>query len=56
MVAPLKTLVLLTLLAASLAGCGTTGAQSQGVKWFLENEAEKKRLDDTGFPQYSGAV
>jgi hypothetical protein len=46
----------LFLACAGLAGCATGGAQSQGVKWFLENEAEKKRLDDAGFPQYTGAV
>jgi hypothetical protein len=46
----------LLLAGAGLAGCATGGAPSQGVKWFLEKEAEKKRLDDAGFPQYTGAV
>ena len=46
----------LLIAVAGLVGCATGGAQSQGVKWYLENEAEKKRLDDAGFPQYTGAV
>jgi hypothetical protein len=41
---------------AGLAGCAAGGGQSQGVKWYMENEAEKKRLNDAGFPQYTGAV
>ncbi|HSD42546.1 MAG TPA: hypothetical protein VLD36_11845 [Burkholderiales bacterium] len=54
----LRIAVLLGLLIAvgGLVGCAAGGAQSQGVKWYLENEAEKKRLDDAGFPQYTGAV
>jgi hypothetical protein len=46
----------LLIVAVGLAGCAAGGAQSQGVKWHLENEAEKKRLNDAGFPQYSGPV
>lgn len=38
------------------SGCATTppGELSQGQKWYLEMEAEKKRLEDMGFPQYTG--
>lgn len=46
----------LLIAGAGLAGCAAGSAQSQGVKWHLENEAEKKRLNDAGFPQYTGAV
>jgi hypothetical protein len=46
----------LAIAAAGFAGCASGGAQSQGVKWYMENEAEKKRLNDAGFPQYTGAV
>ena len=27
--------------------------QSQGVKWFLENEQQKAALEAQGFPQYA---
>jgi hypothetical protein len=49
--------VLLSLLAAALlgaAGCATSGAPSQAQQWIMENEAQKKRLDDAGFPQFVG--
>ena len=38
------------------SGCANVppGELTQGQKWYLEMEAEKKRLDDMGFPQYSG--
>lgn len=49
-------LVFLALAAATFAGCAADPRSSQGVQWFLENEAEKKRLNDAGFPQFSGPV
>jgi hypothetical protein len=46
----------LLIVAVGLVGCAAGGSRSQAVKWHLENEAEKKRLNDAGFPQYSGPV
>lgn len=45
---------LLALLA--LAGCASDPRYQQGVQWVVEQEAEKKRLNDAGFPQYTGAL
>lgn len=46
-----------TLLAAVaiavLAGCAA-GQQSQAVQWIKEDEAQRQRLNDAGFPQYNG--
>jgi uncharacterized lipoprotein len=39
----------------ALAGCASDPRYGQGVEWVQWQEAEKKRLDDAGFPQYSGA-
>jgi hypothetical protein len=39
-----------------LAGCASDPRYSQGVEWVVSQEAEKKRLNDAGFPQYSGAM
>lgn len=38
-----------------LAGCASDPRYQQGVDWVVWQEAEKKRLDDAGFPQYTGA-
>jgi len=39
---------------ATLAGCASDPRRNQEVlDWVLWNEAEKKRLDDAGFPQYN---
>jgi hypothetical protein len=46
-------LVALAVLAAGLAGCASDPRYQQGLEWVLWNEAEKKRLDDAGFPQYN---
>lgn len=46
----------LLIAGAGLLGCATGSGQSQAMQWILENEAEKKRLNDAGFPQYSGPV
>jgi hypothetical protein len=39
-----------------LAGCASDPRYSQGVEWVVSQEAEKKRLDDAGFPQYTGSM
>lgn len=44
-----------TLALAVLAGCAAPPRQSQGLQWVLEQDAERKRLNDAGFPQYTGA-
>jgi uncharacterized lipoprotein len=46
-------LVALAVLVAGLAGCASDPRYQQGLEWVLWNEAEKKRLDDAGFPQYN---
>lgn len=38
-----------------LAGCATSGSPSQAQQWITETEAQKKQLNDAGFPQYNGA-
>jgi hypothetical protein len=39
----------------AVAGCASDPRYSQGVEWVQWQEAEKKRLNDAGFPQYTGA-
>ena len=53
MVTSMKRLLLLTLLAAALAGCASDPRYKQGLEWVLWNEQEKKRLNAEGFPQYN---
>jgi hypothetical protein len=36
-----------------LAGCASSGAPSQAVQWIVETEAQKKQLNDAGFPQFN---
>jgi hypothetical protein len=36
-----------------LAGCASDPRYQQGLEWVLWNEAERKRLNDAGFPQYN---
>jgi hypothetical protein len=38
---------------AVLAGCASDPRYQQGLEWVLWNEAERKRLNDAGFPQYN---
>jgi hypothetical protein len=45
--------LLLASAAASLAGCASGSSGGQAARWITETEAEKKRLNDAGFPQYS---
>jgi hypothetical protein len=44
---------LLVTLGAVLGGCASDPRSQQTLDWVLWNEAEKKRLDDAGFPQYN---
>jgi len=52
--------VLLALLLASaapaLAACASGSSGGQAAQWILENEAEKQRLNDAGFPQFVGST
>ena len=41
--------------ALVLAGCASDPRYSQGVDWVTAQEAERKRLEAAGFPQYTGA-
>ncbi|MCL4798086.1 MAG: hypothetical protein KJ025_00760 [Burkholderiales bacterium] len=36
-----------------LTGCAAGPSSGQAVEWVVWQEAEKKRLDDMGFPQYN---
>jgi outer membrane murein-binding lipoprotein Lpp len=51
--ATLTRLVMLVLTATVLAGCASDARRSQGVAWVEEQEAERRRLQAQGFPQYS---
>jgi hypothetical protein len=46
--------LLLASAAAALAGCASGSSGGQAANWITENEAEKKRLNDAGFPQFVG--
>ncbi len=43
-------LIAAALLFATLAGCA---ANPRTLQWIQENESEKRRLNDQGFPQYN---
>jgi hypothetical protein len=43
------------LVLLALAGCASDPRYQQGIEWVVSQEAEKKRLDDAGFPQYVGS-
>lgn len=45
---------LLASTAAALAACASGSSGGQAAKWIMENEAEKQRLNDAGFPQFVG--
>jgi hypothetical protein len=49
----LSKFIILTLVAAGLAGCAADPRYKQGLEWVQWNEAEKARLDAAGFPQYN---
>jgi hypothetical protein len=42
-----------TLILAALAGCAAGPGSGNAVEWVVSQEAEKKRLNDQGFPQYN---
>jgi len=46
--------LLLASAAAALAACASGSSGGQAAKWIMENEAEKQRLNDAGFPQFVG--
>ena len=46
-------LLLIGLALAVLAGCASDPRYKQGLNWVVENEAEKRRLNAAGFPQYN---
>ncbi len=48
-------IVLLIVLGAALLGCTSDPRYKEGLEWVQWQEAEKKRLDDAGFPQYVGS-
>jgi hypothetical protein len=43
------------LVLIELGGCATSGSPSQAQRWIMETEAQKRQLNDAGFPQYVGA-
>jgi hypothetical protein len=55
---PIQRCVLAALLAATIfaAGCASDPRYQQGTQWITENEAQKKMLNDMGFPQYNGSL
>jgi hypothetical protein len=44
----------LALVLAVVAGCTSDPRYQQGLEWVQWNEAQKKRLEAEGFPQYTG--
>lgn len=48
----LKTLMALVAFTI-LGGCASDPRYSQGVEWVQWQEAERKRLEAAGFPQYN---
>jgi hypothetical protein len=48
--------LLLASAASSLAACTSGSGGGQAAKWIMENEAEKQRLNDAGFPQFVGST
>jgi hypothetical protein len=51
----IRAAVAAALLATVLAGCASSPGSGQATDWIVSQEAEKKRLNDAGFPQYVGA-
>ena len=47
--------IVLPLMSLSLVtGCASAPRYSKGVEWIVSMEAQKKQLNDAGFPQYPG--
>jgi hypothetical protein len=49
----IKSLLAALLLGSTLAGCASDPRFKEGVSWVEYNEAEKRRLQAQGFPQYN---
>jgi hypothetical protein len=52
----IRTALAAALLLIVLTGCASDHRSGQAVDWVVSQEAEKKRLNDAGFPQYTGAM
>lgn len=52
--ARLASVLRLMLAAGELVACGAASASGQARKWIEEDGAQKRRLEDAGFPQYIG--
>lgn len=50
----LSRILLVVLGVAVLAGCTSPGSSGQAVKWVVEDQEQKARLEAEGFPQYLG--
>ena len=46
--------IALSVVLAFAAGCAGDPRYSPGLEWVQWNEAQKKRLEAEGFPQYTG--
>jgi hypothetical protein len=42
------------ILGATLAGCASDPRFGKGLQWVEEQAAERQRLEDMGFPQFTG--
>jgi hypothetical protein len=51
----IRTAVVAALLVTVLTGCASDPRSGPAVDWIVSQEADKKRLNDAGFPQYVGA-
>ncbi|MGH8680785.1 MAG: hypothetical protein ACREVS_13085 [Burkholderiales bacterium] len=51
----IRTALAAALVLIELAGCASGPGSQQTLDWIGSQEAEKKRLNDAGFPQYNGA-
>jgi ABC-type glycerol-3-phosphate transport system substrate-binding protein len=57
LIAPLRLLAAAVLLATAcgaLSGCAASAGDSRTLQWIQEDEAQKRRLEEAGFPQYIG--
>jgi hypothetical protein len=49
-----RTALLVCLALAALGGCASDPRYKDGASWVQWQEAEKRRLEQQGFPQYTG--
>jgi len=52
--AAIPKVVLVSVVVGILGGCASDPRYRQGLEWVTSAEAEKQRLEQAGFPQYSG--